>query len=58
MKEKDSDAYKAQKAELDKKRQDRMTYEAEARRAYPDARTNAEVKPAGDVDKNNPLLAK
>ena len=56
MKDKNSDAYKAQKAELDKKRQDRMAYEAEVRRAYPDARTNTEAKPAGNVDTSNPLL--
>jgi len=60
MKEKDSEAYKAQKAELNKKRQERMAYEAEARRAYPDARINAGDTsiPSGDVDKTNPLLAK
>jgi len=46
-KDKNSDNYKTQKAELAKKQKERMAYEAEARRAYPDARTNTEAKPAG-----------
>jgi hypothetical protein len=56
MKDKDSDAYKIQKAELAKKRQERMAYEAEARRAYPDARTNAEDtnKPSGGISYSSP----
>jgi hypothetical protein len=44
------------KEQLAKKRQERMAYEAEVRRAFPDARTSSDAAPAGDVDKSNPLL--
>jgi len=44
------------KEQLAKKRQERMAYEAEARRAFPDARTSSDAAPAGDVDTSNPLL--
>ena len=44
------------KEQLAKKRQERMAYEAEVRRAFPDARTSSDAAPAGDIDKSNPLL--
>jgi hypothetical protein len=44
------------KDQLAKKQQERMAYEAEVRRAFPDARTSSDVVPAGDVDTSNPLL--
>lgn len=44
------------KEQLAKKRQERMAYEAEVRRAFPDARTSSDAAPAGDVDTSNPLL--
>jgi hypothetical protein len=44
------------KDQLTKKQQERMAYEAEVRRAFPDARTSSDVVPAGDVDTSNPLL--
>lgn len=59
MKDKNTDVAKAQKAELDKKKQERMAYEAEVMRAFPDARTNAPVpaKPSSEIKFSDPKAA-
>ena len=59
MKDKNSDAYKIQKAELDKKRQERTAHEFEVRRAFPEARVNAESpsRPSSDIKFSDPKAA-